>query len=107
MPVDIDVTRKDDVISLTVSGFPKDVGKKVEDRVAQLRHVLSEIVAAETAFDTVVDHVPDTRIQAYQAIELKYQMTLQAAAQYATLARCIADGSEAIEDHGFPEFADE
>ena len=95
----------DGEVSLKVSGLGAEEAADVLDRLNQLKGMVQSVIDS----DGVVANLPDveyaSKLQACQAIVLRYQFAIEAAKQQAMLIGAVAQGTEKIEDHGFPEFS--
>jgi hypothetical protein len=107
MTVKIECVKTSEKISLEISGFSQAQTEAIEARVLEILKVVQEIIKFDSIYDELPYDETSNRQIACQAVNLKYQIALETAKTLATLCRDVAEGSEKIEDHGFPEFSDE
>lgn len=98
------IVEQSDCLSLNISNFDTGAANLVRERLGEIETMLREILS----FDEVVAQLSESdlvRLQpAVAAMDLKYQTIVNAATHQARSANNVADGSESISDHGFPEF---
>lgn len=85
-------------------GRTKLNSNSLEERSRELLPLLFSLVSADSAWANRSVDEQDRYHQAYNAQNMVYQAALYATMQRAGLLIAIADGSESIADHGFPEF---
>ncbi|WP_281966801.1 hypothetical protein [Roseovarius nanhaiticus] len=77
-----------------------------QDRLKQIAPILEAVLLAEEAWADLGDAERDNVHRAFLAQDMVLQMTMHQALEQARILCGITDGSERIEDHGFPEFQD-
>jgi hypothetical protein len=93
-----------DTVSLSVTKFEHGAAKRVGERLADILELLDEILNFDQAQSGLLEDLALERQQACYAMDLKYQILLRTLTRQAALARKIAESTEVISDHGFPEF---
>lgn len=107
MKAKIKITDENNSISLTISNFEVERAELVKERLMEIEVILGEILQ----FDEEISQLPQAKFLTLQsalaAMDLKYQAVLHAAKLNACAAKNVANGTESISDHGFPEFEGE
>jgi hypothetical protein len=91
-------------LSLTVSDFSEEIAQRISKRLVDLKPLLEEILRFDDTTSDLSDDEFGKRRAACAAMDLKFQLMLSLASDQARLAREIAEGTERIADHGYPEF---
>lgn len=78
--------------------------KSLMQRVDEVLPLLRALVSADHASEKLSEEEFFERGRGCMAISMRCQFLIQEATRQAELLRKIADGSETISDHGFPEF---
>jgi hypothetical protein len=76
------------------------------ERAEEILPLLSSLIEADDACLKLTSGDLANRLRGCLAMNMMCQHATQKAIEQAILLRKIADGSEAIADHGFPEFSD-
>lgn len=78
----------------------------LEERTHEVLSLLSNLLLADSVWQNLTDSEREGRLNAWAAMGMMVQSDLQTANKRAKLLVAIADGSESISNHGFPEFQD-
>ena len=78
----------------------------LEQRAREILPLLLAMVSADDAWLRLTGRELTARERGCLAMNMMCQSATQSATKRAELLQAIADGSESIADHGFPEFAD-
>lgn len=99
------VEEKTDEVSLSIKGFGVISKELALERLEELEQLLSAVLSFDTTVCELSDDDLTARNSACAAMDLKYQVYVGALSEHLKTAQRIADGSEDIANHGFPEFS--
>ena len=106
MEVNLTVEETADCIALNIVGVAGDQRDLAKARLDELSPILTEILAFDATVNGLGKADFEARKNACLAMDMKYQIYLDALVKLVGAARQIADGSEDIAHYGFPEFSD-
>ncbi|PKQ10556.1 MAG: hypothetical protein CVT70_19005 [Alphaproteobacteria bacterium HGW-Alphaproteobacteria-1] len=99
--IDMEVTDARVIIDFARTGLTTET---LVARVREVLPLLCALLSADDAFFKLSEDELAVRERGYLAINMMCQGATQKATSWAELLQAIADGSESIADHGFPEF---
>jgi hypothetical protein len=80
--------------------------KTLLERTEEMLPLLHALISADEAWFKLNNNEKVLRGRGYVTMNMLCQSATQIATEKAKLLKAIADGSELIEDHGFPEYDD-
>lgn len=99
--INIEVAEDRVIIHLGEAGLNN---QSIVQRVDEILPLLRALLSADDAFVKLSEEEFFERDRGCMAVNMRCQFSIQEATRQAELLKAIADGSESISDHGFPEF---